>query len=245
MNHGACSSRAFSHSGARAPLALSGSAAVGRLGKRPYPNTKRARNIGTSRAKQEDLEHKLNRLKTVEKSRANGDGNKLQTAQNDGSPHTSGGRTVLLDQGTGLQSGGQGSIGFVRGGSKTNQTPETRPSQSHDTLGRHVEALTTAALASSSTLHDHNDGQRSSSRSSLRCSTESTCEHDSFDFYPSRPISAGAAVVSLISPRTSKRIRRLPRPEESELENLQVDAPNPVSSNCYYTGVRRWYTHGT
>ncbi|CAM9440116.1 unnamed protein product [Ectocarpus sp. 6 AP-2014] len=221
VNHGACSSRAFGHSGARAPLALSGSAAVGRLGKRPYPNTKRARNIGTSRAKQEELEHKLDRLKTVEKSRANGDGKKLQTAQNDGSPHTSGGRTVLFEEGTGFQRGGEGSIGFVRGGSKTNQTPETRPSQSYDSLGRHVEALTTAVLASSSTLHDHSDGQRSGSRSRLRCSTKCPCEHDSFDYYPSRPISAGAAVVSLISPRTSKRIRRLPRPEESELENLQ------------------------
>lgn len=52
------------------------------------------------------------------------------------------------------------------------------------------------------------------------------------DYYPSRPVSAGEAVaVSLISPRTSKRIRRLPRPAESELDNLQV-RPSKVSSRA-------------
>ncbi|CAM9470017.1 unnamed protein product, partial [Ectocarpus fasciculatus] len=220
VNHGVCSSGAFGHSGARAPLALSGSAAIARLGKRPCRNTKRARSIGKSWVKQEQ-EHKLNQLKTAEKSRESGDGKKLQTTKNDGSLHSSGGRIVLPDEGTGFEGGGGGSIGFVRGGHKINQAPGTRPRQSHDTLGCHVEALTTAALASSSKLHDHGDGQRSNSRPSLRCSAESPCEHDSFDYYPSRRISAGAAVVSLISPRTSKRLRRLPRPEESELENLQ------------------------
>ena len=46
-------------------------------------------------------------------------------------------------------------------------------------------------------------------------------ERGSLDWYPSRPASAEAS-VSLISPRTSKKIRRLPTPGQIEEEALQV-----------------------
>lgn len=46
-------------------------------------------------------------------------------------------------------------------------------------------------------------------------------EQDSLNWYPSRPASAEAS-VSLISPRTSKKIRRLPTPGQIEEETLQV-----------------------
>lgn len=48
-------------------------------------------------------------------------------------------------------------------------------------------------------------------------------ERDSLNWYPSRPASAEAS-VSLISPRTSKKIRRLPTPGQLEEETLQVRA---------------------
>ena len=105
---------------------------------------------------------------------------------------------------------------------------EARHIQSHnqtdDSLKNHVEALGATALPSFSP-HSRSGGRRSSSQSSLWCSTPSPPTQGSSDYYPSRPISAGEAVaVSLISPRMSKRIQRLPRPAASELENLQVQA---------------------
>lgn len=48
-------------------------------------------------------------------------------------------------------------------------------------------------------------------------------EQDSLiNWYPSRPASAETASVSLISPRTSKKIRRLPTPGQIEEDTLQV-----------------------
>lgn len=65
-------------------------------------------------------------------------------------------------------------------------------------------------------------GKVSGTRSSRpRSSVDSPHTHDSFNYYPLRPTSA-EAVVSLISPRTSKKIRRLPPPGQLERESLEV-----------------------
>lgn len=65
-------------------------------------------------------------------------------------------------------------------------------------------------------------GNEGSSKSRPRPSSlGSHPEQDSLNWYPSRPASAEAS-VSLISPRTSKKIRRLPTPGQIEEEALQV-----------------------
>lgn len=129
------------------------------------------------------------------------------------------GRRVVRD---GFIEGG----GYGRGGHRTRPTSEVQRRQGHgqsrDTLECHVEALEAQTLSSSSPYHG-SGVTGSSPRSSEWCQTQSPRTRAALDYYPSRPVSAGEAVaVSLISPRTSKRIRRLPRPAESELENLQV-----------------------
>lgn len=65
-------------------------------------------------------------------------------------------------------------------------------------------------------------GRGSSSKSSWWCSMEVCAAHDVFNYYPSRPVEAEAP-VSLISPRTSKKIRRLPPPGQDEQAILHVN----------------------
>lgn len=60
-----------------------------------------------------------------------------------------------------------------------------------------------------------------SSPLNLHSSVKSPLGHKSFNYYPQHNISADT-VVSLISPRTSKKIQRLPIPGQSERETLQV-----------------------
>lgn len=132
-------------------------------------------------------------------------------------------RFLVLDERSGFKSAYGRSDG---GRSKTQWIAEVRQSQVHnrtvDAVQRRVETTGATELAPSS-LHRLRRDRRPSSQSSLWLSMQSPPIHGPSDYYPLRPISAGEAVaVSLISPRMLKRIRRLPRPEASELEKLQV-----------------------
>lgn len=68
----------------------------------------------------------------------------------------------------------------------------------------------------------HEDWSGSNTPPSLQSSDEVSQHHqDSFNYYPSR-IESAEVIVSLVSARTSKKIRRLPPPGKNELEKLQV-----------------------
>lgn len=72
------------------------------------------------------------------------------------------------------------------------------------------------------TATDHTDRSGLNTPTSLCSSADFSLGHqDSFNYYPSRAESA-EALVSLISPRTSKKIRRLPTPGQNEQQKLQV-----------------------
>lgn len=69
---------------------------------------------------------------------------------------------------------------------------------------------------------EHEDQDGSNTSPNLRSSDEFSRDHqDSFNYYPSRAESA-EVLVSLVSARTSKKIRRLPSPGRNEQEKLQV-----------------------
>lgn len=227
LTRGACSARstkwASSCSGPRERLALCGLSAVnGHGGLARKPRTQPGHGIGTRKTQHARLENRGD--SPVRKPTRDDDLGIVPVV----APVNESGRPVVRD----------GKIGFIQGdgygygnsGHTTRPSPEIQlrqgHGQSHDTLELHVEALDAQALTSSSP-HDRSGFRRSSSQSSPRCSTPSPRTHVALDYYPSRPVSAGeAAAVSLISPRTSKRIRRLPRPAESELQSLQVHASN-------------------
>lgn len=224
LTRGAYSARstrwASSCRGQRERLALCGLSAVsGHEGTARKTRTQASPSIGTPKTQQK-------------KRLENGGGSPVRKHRDPGigcfgGPVNESDRRVVRD----------GRIEFIGddGAGKTRPTPEVRQrqdrGQSHDTLELHVEALEAQTLASPSS-HNRGRGRRSSSRLSAWCSMQSPRTHGALDYYPSRPVSAGEAVaVSFISPRTSKRIDRLPRPAESELENLQVhpSESNPLS----------------
>lgn len=223
LTHGACSAWsarwASSCTSPRERLALCGLSAInGHEGTVRKPRTQ---NIGTPKLQHQRLENRGG--SPVRNCTGSDDDPGIEHVIG---PMNESGRRVIRDGRIGDIDGDA----YGSGSRKTRPTPEVRQrqghGQSHDTLERHVEALEAQALAPPSPNSRSGD-RRSSSRSSPWSSTQSSRARGALDHYPSRPVSAGEAVaVSLISPRTSKRIRRLPRPAESELENLQVHTSN-------------------
>lgn len=224
LKRGACSpwstARTSDCSGRRGPLALCGLTATGgRIARKPQ--TQQTRINGMPRTRQPRLENKnYSPVRAADRGDIGGGDNDV-VEQNVGWANNSARHISLYDRFT----RGNGSS---NGWHKTNLIPEGRQgrghSQGHDTRERRVENLEAGARDMSS-LHSQGGVRRPSSQSSLWYSMQSPPAQDSFDFYPSRSISGGAAVaVSLISPRMSKRIRRLPPPEENELQSLQVQA---------------------
>lgn len=176
---------------------------------------------GTSKTRQHGLENKHYTPVAAADNGDIGGGGDDVVEQNVGSANNSARHISLRDR---FRRGN----GRPNGWHETNLIPAERQDlghrQGHDICERRVENLE-AGTRDTSSLYSHSGVRRPSSQSSLWYSMQSPPAHDSFDYYPSRSISAGAAVaVSLISPRMSKRIRRLPPPEESELRSLQVQA---------------------
>lgn len=109
------------------------------------------------------------------------------------------------------------------GGGPKQKVRQNLQIESYDSLEGHLVALEEAMTSSRRKRR-----RGSSSGSNLVSSVEPSCIQSAFDYYPSRILSAEEA-VSLISPRISTKIRRLPPPGQIELETLEVP---PVVVMC-------------
>ncbi|CAN0081825.1 unnamed protein product [Scytosiphon promiscuus] len=207
-----------SRSDARLPFASSGSAVVSGRDMRRESLMQQDRKPGMSRTQQLGPENsaRVGPARGKQDARVGGGGGVL-VKQNVGSQSKIARQLAVNTQVDGFTEGD----GYTSG-QEAKVIQEVRQNRSycvpeHCDQGPHV-----GVLASSLALRQNSGGERASSSSDPWCPTESRAGHDSLNYYPSRPKSVGAsAVVSLISPRTSKRIRRLPRPVESQIDDIE------------------------